>query len=287
MLTRSFLFRAALTLALVSFAPVLPADELSPAAELDAALAKLHRATFRKREQMAGRIAAAAPQAPIVTEVSGNRQRVIVEMQLPQFGLLRQEQIKDGNRTAVRLIAPGLQAKLAEAKRNVTASSAKALLQQILSLAAATQTGGLSSLQLLREATSAGLNIKSTAQARAALDQAEKAFGVWQLAPVDPEDADEPPTAEENHDSSEAFGGAPNLFTVTKETVRQGKFYRYTRKMSMAGMDTGGFSSVVLVDAQTGYPVSEETIVRGERLMSAEYFDVGADISIELPDCLK
>lgn len=282
-------FPGMLLLVVVSFVWPCHAEGSDAATELDTMWAKLSHGSFRKREQMTGRFAATAGQTPILTEQCGNRRHIVIELQIPHFGTLRQEQITVGNRTAARVIAPGIQEKLEEAKRTATAASARALLQQILSVATAMQTGGVSSVQLIRQVATAGLNVKSTAQARAALDQAEKTFGQWQLVPHDAEDedADAGPAATPDDDVSSDFGGVGGIFSVTKETVKNGKFYRYTRKTSIGDANTKGFCSIVLVDAQNGLPVSEETMVGGEQVMTAEYFDVGSPISIELPDCLK
>jgi hypothetical protein len=52
----------------------------------------------------------------------------------------------------------------------------------------------------------------------------------------------------------------------------------------MPGTD---FYSVIIVNAQSGLPVAEESYLNGKRMMRSEFFDVGAPIVIEVPECLK
>jgi outer membrane lipoprotein-sorting protein len=265
------------------------ASDSQAATELDAAFAKLNATTYRKRESVQG-LAKAGMAAPMITEVSGDRSYTVVEMQLPQFGSYRQEQVRIGTRSAVRATAPGLLKKLEDSKRSLTVNSARALLQQIVSAAAAVQTGGISTVSLLRNIATASLTIKSTAEARTLLDKAASYYGTWQVVKSDDseEDEDMPAMAADNPTLADSSAMASGMFAVTRETVAGKNLIKYVRRPSIPGMDTtAAFYSVVFVDAKTGYPTSEEMYVNGQKIMVTEYFDFGADLKIETPDCLK
>jgi hypothetical protein len=129
------------------------------------------------------------------------------------------------------------------------------------------------------EATRAAANVKTTAEARKALDAAIAGFETWQLVKED-EDSEMPtfPAATDN----DAMGlmKAERLVATTDSLIR----YRRTPADTVPGVD---FYSVLTVDAKTGFPVAEENFMNGQRLMRSTYFDVGAKIEIEEPDCLK
>ncbi len=101
----------------------------------------------------------------------------------------------------------------------------------------------------------------------------------WQLASED-EEEDVPFATETMSDSGE-------FMSVQKEQLKDGKTVRYTRRLKAGMPGADAVYSVHFVDVKTRLPVAEETFVQGERIMRAEYFDVGASIEIELPGCLK
>jgi hypothetical protein len=188
---------------------------------------------------------------------------------------MKTERITMGSKAAVRTTAPALLAKLEQTKRKLTVSAAKNLLQQIVSAATAVQTGGLSAASWIAEATRAAMTLKSTADARVALDRAMEGFQSWQLVVEDEELASLPTPPEGLEDEME----------VEKSSDASGNITRYRR--TPVGPMTGGFYSVLFVDAQTGFPVAEENFVNGQRIMRSEFFDIGASITIELPPCLE
>lgn len=273
--TRLTAWLAASLLTLTAFA----AAEGDPAAELDAALKRLEGSSYRKREQVFGVMAKAMKGPPMVTEVSGDRTRLVMEMEVPGYGKVKQERIAIGERAAVRMSAPGITAKLEEAKRKMTVSSVKNVLSQLASIAVAMQTGGLSAADLLLKGGSTAMSIKTTAQARSALDQALGSFERWQVVPQDGEEDLPMPMA--------SLSDSGDFMTVEKVSMKDGKSFRYTRRLKAGMPGADAFYSVYFIDAVTGLPVAEETFVQGERMMRAEFFDVGAAIDIELPDCLK
>ena len=255
--------------------------EHSPAEELDAALKRLEGTTYRKHEQVCGRMAAAMKGPPMVTEVSGDRTRLVAEMEIPGHGKIRQERITVGERAAVRVSAPAISQKLESAKRKMTVASARSILSQLASVAMALQTGGLSAADLLLQGASTAMSIKTTAQAKAALDQASESFDRWQLVKEDVEEDDLSfPAPSSGTDANE-------FMTVEKQQSKDAKVIRYTRRMKETMPGAGAFYSVYFVDSATGLLMAEETFVQGERIMRAEYADIGAPIEIELPECLK
>ena len=74
---------------------------------------------------------------------------------------------------------------------------------------------------------------------------------------------------------------------VTKQLSADGKTAQYTRRPKMKMPAGADFFSIVYVDTASGVPSAEENFVNGQRIMRTEYFDFGAKISIETPDCLK
>jgi hypothetical protein len=264
-------------------------------AEVEAALARLKGASYRKRDQVFGMMAASGMSPPMVTEVSGDRSRLVVEMKLPNLGSMRTEQITVGSRTAVRTSAPALQARLEEVKRHLTVSSARNVLQQIASIAMAVQTGGLSTVQLLMEVAQSAATIKSTAEARAALNRASAVFETWQLMKNDADagssdfsaDTDDMPPGMPGNFAPPPGAGGFAAMKAEKKISPDGKTAIYTRRPTMDIPGAANFHGVVYVDLATGLPTAEENFINGERLMRTDYLDVGLPIHIEVPDCLK
>lgn len=252
------------------------AEETSPASEVAAALAKLHSTTYRQRDVMTGSFAAmGAAMAPTITEHAGDRTRLISEISAPTLGTMRTERITIGEKSAVRITAPALLAKLEQTKSKLTVSAAKSLLQQIVSAASAVQTGGLSAASWISEATRAALNLKTTAEARVALDRAMAGFQSWQPVVEDDDPSLYPAPPDE-----------PSVDMLVEKTVDATRsLIRYRRTPTAAV--AMGVSSVLIVDAKTGWPVAEENFVNGQRMMRSEYFDIGAPITIETPPCLE
>ena len=251
------------------------------AAEVTAALEKLHSTTYRQRDILPTMPnVPAGLMAPVVTEHASGRTRLVSEVKHPSVGVMRTERITVGERAAVRTRAPVLLAKLEETKRKLTVSTAKNLLQQIISAAAAVQTGGLSTASWIMEATRAATSLKTTADARVALDAAMAGFQGWQLVKED-EDSELPPMPAGMPMDSTGDRMAAEKLPASSQSVIS---YRRTPIDTVAGMN---FYSVLTVDAKTGYPLAEENFVNGQRMMRSEYFDVGANIEIEIPDCLK
>ncbi|HEU5078853.1 MAG TPA: hypothetical protein VFT72_06550 [Opitutaceae bacterium] len=268
---------------------VTPTPKQDPSAEVDAAIAKLDGATYRKRDQMFGMAAVGSAGMAMVTEVSGNRSRLVMEMDLPQMGKMTQEQVKIGDRTAIRVSAPGLVAKIDAAKRDLTMSSAKNLFRQITQIAMAMQTGGLSTAQLVMQAVQAAATAKSTAEAHAALNRVSKAFNSWTVMKPDSEaDAE---TAEAmaaaGYPAPMAGASASSMMKVEKKLSTDGKTAQFTRRPTMAMPAGSDFYSIVYVDTATGLPTAEENFINGQRLMRTDYMDFGAPITIDIPDCLK
>lgn len=255
------------------------ADEAGPTAaaiEAEAALEKLHATSYRQRDIMVGTFAAMGTAAgPVITEHAGDRTRLVSEMSIPNLGLMRTERITSGPRAAIRVTAPALLAKLELAKARLTVTAAKSLLQQIVSAASAVQSGGLSAAGWIAEATRAATSLKSTAEARVALDRAMAGLQSWQPVAEDEDMASLPSPPE----------GARDLMRVEKTINAAGTIisYRRTPLESMAGAE---FYSVLSVDAKTGFPVAEENYVNGQRVMRSEFLNIGAPIAIELPACL-
>lgn len=261
--------------------PLVPSAALAEAAsELDRAMERLQLTTYRKREHVDAMQAIRGATSNMVTECSGPIERLVFEIELPTIGRMRQERIKVGSRAAVRTIAPTLVGKIEEAKRKLTVGSARSLLQQLASAASALQTGGLSTASWIKEAVRAAATIKTTADARLALDRAANGFSTWQLV-KDEEEEDlpdlgpSPPAAFSNDGMTVERTPGP-----TSETIK------YVRRPAMV-IPGAEFFSVVVVDARSGLPVAEENYFNGQRMTRTEYFDVGAPITIELPECLK
>ena len=274
-----FIFRLGLISSLLALAPTAARADANAgsaaASEAEAALSKLHATTYRQRDIMVGAFARmAAAVAPMITEHAGDRTRLVSETSIPQFGSMRTERITVGTRAAVRITAPALLAKLEQAKGKLTVSAAKSLLQQIISAASAVQTGGLSAASWIAEATRAAMTIKTTAEARVALDRAMAGFQSWQPVEEDEDMPSIPPPPESSRDEMK----------VEKTTNASGTIISYRR--TPVEMMNGGVYSVLLVDAKTGVPVAEDNYMNGQRIMRSEYFDVGAPIAIELPPCL-
>lgn len=234
----------------------------------------------RKRETVLGPMAGAPGVAPTVTEVAGELTRQIFEYDLPKLGHMRVERVTCGSRVAVRTIAPGVVEMLAKAKRTATVQSARSLINQVFSAVAAVQTGGLSSAGSIQQLLQAASTLKSAADARRLLGEAEQAFGSWQLVPDDADEDDDLPALMDGPDS------VTITFSGTVKTKR-GEARRFKRRpaQTFPGMPT--IVETLLIDAATGVLLSEETSMNGQAMMRTEYFDVGAAISIELPDCLR
>ncbi|MFT3828401.1 MAG: hypothetical protein QM691_01715 [Opitutaceae bacterium] len=257
----------------------LPADPTNakPAAEVEAAYARLTAQPHRKRETLLGQMAGLAGVKPTVTEIVGDRTRQVSEYELQGFGKMRMERVTSGTRAAVRTSAPGLVARLAKAKRDATVQSARSLLNQVLSVAAAVQTGGLSTLSTIQNLVAAAATIKSAEQARRLIGEAEKAFNSWQLVAED-DDSDLPMAAERE--------GMVVTFTGLTQTPH-GEARRYTRRPAAMAPGMPQVVETLLLDAATGLPLSEETAMNGQAMMRVEYFDVGEAIVIDLPECLR
>jgi hypothetical protein len=278
-LLRRSLFRLPLCVGFLSLSAVFGragvTTETTAAIEAQAALDKLHATTYRQKDIMVGALAAmGAAAAPVVTEHAGDRTRLVSEISIPNLGSMRTERVTSGSRAAVRITAPALLAKLEQAKAKLTVSAARSLLQQIVSAASAVQSGGLSAASWIAEATRAAMTIRSTAEARVALDNAIAGFQSWQPV-VEDEDMASLPSPPE---------GGRDLMKVEKTINAAGTIISYRR--TPAEMSAGGFYSVLLVDAETSLPIAEENYVNGQRIMRSEFFDIGAPITIELPLCL-
>lgn len=253
------------------------APTADPASEVEAAYARLKAQPHRKRETLLGPMAGLAGIARTVTEVVGDRTRQVAEYELRDFGRMRTERVTSGARAATRTSAPGIAARLAKAKRDATVQSARSLLNQVLSVAAAVQTGGLSALDSIQNLAAAAANLKSAAEARRLLGEAEKAFDSWQV--VSEDEAGDPPP-----------GGGPAGMVVTFEGVSRtprGEARRYTRRPADNTPGMPQMCETLLLDSATGLPLSEEMALNGQPMMRVEYFDVGAPIVIELPECLR
>lgn len=248
--------------------------------EVAAAYARLASLPHRRRETMVEPMAAMGGMKPVTTDVVGNRTRQVFEIDLPRFGRMRSERIAIDDRMAVRTTAPEILALIEKTRAKATAQSVRSLLQQLLSVAAAIQTGGLSTVETIQQAVNAAATIKSAADARRVLDQAAAAFNDWQRVPP-PEAAD---------DEFGAFDPSSVPMKITALGMRQtsrGAVRQYTRRPA------GDFGLAPMVvetlslDAATGLPVAEETSMNGQVMMRVDYFDIGADITIEVPDCLR
>jgi hypothetical protein len=248
------------------------------ATELDDALAKLKQTTHRKRDRIDLPAGVTIKLPPVVTEYAGEAERMIFDVELPSIGQLKVERITVDSRSATRTISPALVAKFSEMNRKITVSSAKNLLQQIVSAAAAVQTGGLSTTRWIMEAARAVATIKTTADARSALQRAAASFDSWQLVESE-DDEDIPQYAGAAAEDVSAF------MAVTREAGGAGTV-RYVRRPTMT-MPGAEFYSVIIVNSQSGLPVAEESYLNGKRMMRSEFFDVGAPIVIEVPECLK
>ena len=149
-----------------------------------------------------------------------------------------------------------------------------------MQVAAALQTGGLSTADVVRTAVNTGLEAKSTADAHVALDRAVNAFSSWHEIKDSEEDGEAPlsfPTQS---------GSAEVLFEVTKEVAAGDKIIKYTKRApTIAG--TPAMCTVLSVDSVTGFPKFEEMFLDGKSVMLTEYTDIGASISIEVPECLR
>jgi hypothetical protein len=254
-------------------------SRVSPEEEAEAALRKLHGTAYRQRDIVTGPFAALnAAMPPTVTEHAGDRTRLVSEISVPGHGTMRTERITVGSRAAVRTTAPALLARMEKMKTKLTVSAAKGLLQQIVSAASAVQTGGLSAASWISDALVAAKTLKSTAEARVALDRAMAGFQSWQLVV---EDAAE--------DGLAALPSPPDGFqeemTVEKQLTGAGVLTSYRR--TPVGPMAGNLYSILFVDAKTGLPVAEENFMNGQRIMRSEFFDVGAAITIELPLCFE
>jgi hypothetical protein len=257
-----------------------------PADEVAAAFAKLHETTYRKRDHLD--ITVPLPSQvklpPVVTECAGGLERIVYEMEMPGIGKISTTQVRAGDRSAVKIVAPGLTAKFAAMQHKLTVNAAKSLLSQIVSIATAVQTGGLSTATWVREAMRAAGTITTTAQARVALDAALKNFDRWQVVPKDVDENDESGGAatypDIPADDAEMYGSVEKTKDAAAGTVK------YTRRPSMA-VPGADLTNIVVVDAASGVPVSEENYLNGKRVMRTEYFDIGVPLTIEVPECLK
>ena len=250
-------------------------DDVTPAAEAAAALKKLHGTTYRQRDVVTGPFAGPGAVIPaMITEHAGDRTRLLSEMSVPNFGSMKTEQITVGSRAAVRTTAPELLAKLEQAKTKLTVSAAKSLLQQIVSAAYVVQSGGMSAASWIAEAARAAMTLKTTADARVALDRAMAGFQSWQLV-VEDEDLASLPAPPEGYEDE---------MNVEKMPDGSGTIIGYRR--TPVGPMVAGVYSVLFVDAKTGFPVAEENFVNGQRMMRSEFFDIGNPITIELPAVL-
>ena len=284
------LFRPLVLLAAVATA-ALPAVHASapaggreaetPAAIVEAAYARLSAQPHRKRERMLGPMAAVPGLKPFVTDIVGENTRQVFEYDLPGMGKLRVERVTAGTRAAVRTIAPGVVARLAKAKRDATVQSARSLLNQVFSAVAAVQTGGLSAAGEVQAILNAAATLKGAADARRLLGEAEKAFDAWQ--PVEQDD-------EEDFPMPMVPGGAHGGMVVKDAgpvKTKHGPAHRYTRQAPDLIPGMPKVVETILIDDATGLPLSEETSMDGQPMMRVEYFDVGAEIVIEVPDCLR
>lgn len=262
-----------------SFAAVVspPAD---PAAEVRVAYERLHAQPYRKREITlmtlpTGRPKGAQNLPPVVTEVVGDRTRMVFEMSVPQHGQLRTEQVTVSDRRATRTIAPGILAMIEKTRRRVTVNATRSILQQAISILTAVQTGGLSTHSAISNLVNAAATLKTTADARRALDQAAAAFGEWQLVPENGDEEDLP-TFDDSADMIVEFVGEETLNGRAMRSFRR-------RPEQDFGM---GMEERLLIDAATGLPAAEEMHMGGRPMVRVEYFDIGADITIELPAVL-
>lgn len=276
-----------LTILLFAAAALLPLrSRAEPADEVAAAFAKLHETTYRKRDStdVAMPLPSQVKLPPMITECADGMERVVYEMEAPGLGKISTTQIRVGDRTAVKIVAPGLTAKMAGMRQKMTVNAAKSLLGQIVSIAMAVQTGGLSTAAWVQEAIRAAATITTTAQARVALDSALKNFDTWQLVPKDKgeeeESGDTPAYPDIPANDADLYG------SVEKSAGAQAGTVRYIRRPSMT-VPGADMTNVVVVDTASGVPVSEENYMNGKRIMRTEYFDVGAPLAIEVPECLR
>lgn len=276
-----------LTILLFAAAALLPLrSRAEPADEVAAAFAKLHETTYRKRDStdVAMPLPSQVKLPPMITECADGMERVVYEMEAPGLGKISTTQIRVGDRTAVKIVAPGLTAKMAGMRQKMTVNAAKSLLGQIVSIAMAVQTGGLSTAAWVQEAIRAAATITTTAQARVALDSALKNFDTWQLVPKDKgeeeESGDTPAYPDIPANDADLYG------SVEKSAGAQAGTVRYTRRPSMT-VPGADMTNIVVVDTASGVPVSEENYMNGKRIMRTEYFDVGAPLAIEVPECLR
>lgn len=253
-----------------------------PGDEVAAAFAKLRATSYRKRDsiEMPANLPRGVKLPPTVTECAGGRECVISEIEAPGVGKIQTMQIRAGSRSAVKIEAPGLRAKIETARRDLTVSAAKSLLKQIVAAATAMQTGGISTAGWVQEAMRAAATITTTAQARVALDAALRQFDSWQIV-LPAEGEEELSDLPDGEASPAAMYGA-----VEKSPGAQAGTIRYTRHPAMA-VAGAAMINVVVIDAATGVPLSEENYLNGKRLMRTEYFDVGVPVRIEIPTCLK
>jgi hypothetical protein len=277
---RSFLCFVSLSLTLGcailgASVPARAAAASVPAAEVADALARLHATSYRQRDIMTGSfVPVGVVLVPTVTEHVGGRTRLISEIAVPSLGTIRTEKITVGKQSAVRTTAPALVAKLEQTKSTLSVSAAKNLLQQIISAASAVQTGGLSTASWIAEASRAAVTLKTTADARAALDRALAGFQSWQRVTEDEDGLPDGPDPDELTDD----------MTVEKKLNAAATQIIYRRVPAAAA--SMGVSSVLFVDVKTGLPVAEEHFVGGQRMMRSEFFDLGAPINIESPAVL-
>lgn len=269
-----FPFLAVSTVALFTWPSSVQAD---PGQELALAYEKLHASSYRKREIMSGAAALGAA-TPVVTEHVADRSRMVVKTEVPSYGRIYQERVTVGSRAAVRTVAPGVASTLGQTKRRLTANSAMALLHHATSAGAALSGGGSSRAGLIGSVVGAAAVVSSTAQAQHTLDNASDAYSTWQLVPEEEERTADEIRPEARLEAALAAG----TVQVEKSVARNKKTITYTSRS-----DDGGVVTVVTVNAKSGLPASEEIFLNQQRMARVEYFDYGAPITIEVPECLQ
>lgn len=241
-----------------------------PATELERAYETLHETSYRQRESRFG-MAASGGTAPIISEHAKNRSRVVTESVAPSLGRVRQERVTIGRRTAVRTLAPGVAMKAEETPREMRSRRTRALLGRVASVGTAVALSGGSRSALIHTAVGTAAAVQSTAQASAALDGTVAGYdGSWQVVPADSADALAGPVP------------VPKSIRVEKSATADGNTEIFTSR----SLD-GSIASIVTVNAAAGVPVLEENYAIGQLVSRVEYFDIGAPVVIEIPDCLR
>jgi uncharacterized OB-fold protein len=79
---------------------------------------------------------------PVVTDVVGDRTRLVHEVEVPRFGRLRTEIVTVNGRSAARIEAPEIVALIEKTRARATVQGVRSLLNQLLAVAAAVRVPG-------------------------------------------------------------------------------------------------------------------------------------------------